>query len=180
MNKMGTMKEYLTENKEMRKRFIGYAFKENPKISNFEEFEKALFEYFDTPTGENASKWFNGDEVDILFNDKETKELIKENVNDEEYKKIYKGEYIIVREIPKGEKIKPSQISIVYKPIKIKRGGKTYYKSKNIKWNNAQINFLKVRKKRKLTSKQVFHEYNQHFKENPRTEKSVSSKYYSI
>lgn len=178
----GQMIDYISEQPELRERFINYAFKKNPKISNFEEFESALFKAFDSENGQKASKWFNNDEVNELFNSDEMKEKIKDNVDNEEFKKLYKEENILVREIPKGQIIKPNQVSTysVPKTIRIKRGDKIYYKGISKSWSKTEINFLKARRLKKLSVKQVLHEYTEHFKEKERTSDSIKSKYYSL
>lgn len=177
------MLQYIQENPDIRRRFVKYAFNENSKIKSFEEFQSALFSAFDTKQGQNASKYFNNDEVNELFESPEAKDKVRDNVSLDEFNKIYKKQdHIVIRDIKKGEKIKPSQVASyqINKPIKVKREGRTYYKSEYQKWTKSQINFIKIRKAKKRTLKQIFHQYNKHFKESPRSKDSIQSKIYSI
>jgi hypothetical protein len=90
-------------------------------------------------------------------------------------------------EIPKKAS-KPYKIKDVYegKPVmqvksykKDHRTIRGYAKTYN-KWTPAQTKFLVSRKQNKIPVKEVVTKYNTHFKENPRPEKSIKSKFYRV
>ncbi len=182
-----TMSQYLAEDSEMRERFIGHAFRENSKISDFGDFSSALFSSFDTEKGRKASKFFNDDELILLFKDSETERQITKNISKEEYDAMIKGigrtETEVQRELPVGKEVKPKQVVALLIPKTLKvtkhsRKGKAIksYSRGFRKWTPAETRFLRVRKKRNVTPKQIALDYNKHFKESPRSVSSINTK----
>jgi len=158
------------------RRFIGYAFDKNPNISDFREFSKALEE---SMMGGEISEQTKID----LFEDNETKERIKENVSKEEFEKLYTDGDIVKREVIKGKVITIIHPKIKMKGYVTKRTPKpivSYERGKPIKFTKAEARFLSVRKAKKITPKEVFAQYNIHFKVNPRTASSIKSKFYRL
>jgi len=156
-------------------RFIEYAFKNNPDISHFGEFKQAL------DLGIAHAKGDIDEQTIIsLFDHPKTKELIKGNVSSTEYQQLY-GDGNVVQRVA----VTPTKmVTITYKKIQIKshqRAGhsvKTYAKGYK-KWTPAETKFLKLRKvDKKLSPKKIMAEYNQHFKNTPRTESSLKTKIY--
>ena len=181
------MTQYLQEDSEMRERFVGHAFRENPKISDFGDFGSALFSSFDTQKGRKASKFFNEDELILLFKDSETERRITKNISQKEYNEmidaIGRTETEVQRELPVGKEIKPKQVTIQLIPKQLKVGGHSR-KGKTIKsysrgfrkWSPAETRFLRVRKLKKITPKQIALDYNKHFKDSPRSVSSINTK----
>jgi hypothetical protein len=173
-------------------RFVAIAFEENPNIKDVSEFKSALITAFDTPRGHNfVERQFNDDELDWFFNSQECKNRIKDNVSEKEYKIIYgetkRDEWELQRKLPKGKKVKINELKLVYTPKKIitsshiRRGKpiKSYNRGFR-RWTPAETSFLKIRKQRKLTPKQIVSDFNAHFKDKPRTSSSLKTKVYRI
>jgi len=183
--------KYLEE-KEVRERFIKRTFEQNKKISDFGEFSDALFNAFDTEKGKRASKFFDEKDVITLFKDNLTREQIEDNIGKEETDKLYgdvrRTEAVVIREVPIGKIIKPKQVyaDVVPKKVKVpsyvtKKGVvKKSYSRGYSKWKPVQERFLKVRKMKKISAKQIMYEYNQHFKDSPRSDSSLKTKYWRI
>lgn len=157
-------------------RLVGSVFEENRAIKNFEEFDKAFRDKWNTPLGENAQ--ITSDDIITLWNTKECKEMVKENTTDEEYEKEY-GDGIVVQRLPVS---KTKVATITYKKIPIHsyiRAGKEIksYNKGYRKWLNIEQKFLQVRKAKKMTTKQIITDYNKHFKEG-RTSSSLKTKIY--
>lgn len=182
-----SMSEYIREDAELRERFVGHAFRENPKISDFGDFSSALFSAFDTEKGRKASKFFSEDELIELFKDSETERRITKNITQKEYDEMIKGigrtETEVQRELPVGKEIKPKQVTaqLIPKQLKVVRHSR---KGKAIKgysrgfrrWTPAETRFLRVRKLKKVTSKQIALDYNKHFKDSQRSVSSINTK----
>jgi hypothetical protein len=143
--------------------------------SNLAEFEQALYDYLQAPKGEISK-----DTIIALFEMKETKEAIKKNVSDEEYEKLYGDGIKVTRQVV-GKKI----ITISTPKISVQRHRwrNKYvpaYNRSYVKWQTSEIKFLKVRKVRKIPASKIVQEYNKHFKINPRTSSSISTKLYRL
>ena len=156
-------------------RFINYAFKENPDIKNFEEFQQAFYSAFNTEQGKNTKA--TDDSLITLFENPYTKKMLKENVDKEEYEQSYGDGHKVERiSTPKGV------VTITIQKIKSKgytRKGKTiggYTRAKPQKWTNPEIKFLQVRKSRKISTKKIVSEFEQKFNKNNRTKISITSK----
>jgi len=172
-------------------RFVAIAFDKNPNISDLSDLRDALMKAFDSPRGQNAIGQFNEEELIYFFESDECRKRIRANVGDEEYRKIYgeieRGEVEIQRELPKGMPIKRRQIRVIVVPKRVKvkphtRAGLRIkpYRRGYTRWQPIQIRFLKVRKLKKMSSRQTITEYNRHFKAEQRSKSSVKSKYYRI
>ena len=159
-------------------RFVKYAFENNPNIKDLSDFRRALFSAFNTDRGSHAD--FSEQNIVRLFESQAVKDLIKENVSDEEYEKLYGDGLIVKREII-GKKI----ITIIEPKIAVHshiRAGhkiKAYNKGYR-KFTNVEIKFLQVRKARRLSPKQIIGEYNTHFKTNLRTSSSIKTKIFRL
>jgi len=170
---MSSFDEAITQEPE---RFIGYAFKHNKDISDFEEFKDALNK------GMNHAKGDIDEETIIkLFEKNETRRLIKQNVNQEEYEKLYGDGNVVKREA-----ISPTKSVVIVSPkVKVKnysRSGTTirgYNRTYN-RWSPAQVRFLSVRKAKKISPKQITSEFNAHFKDNPRSASSIKTKAFRL
>jgi hypothetical protein len=154
-------------------RFLKYAFKINPHIKDFGDFQSAFRDAFNTPLGRNSKM----DEQDIinLFETSECKRMIKQNVSDKEYERLYGDGVIVQRQmIPETKKVR----TISSKKITYQIKGKTIIRGSPKKYSNAEIKFIQVRKYKKVSRKQIIKEYLEHFINDPRTESSLSSKIY--
>jgi len=180
--------DYFKEEPEMQQRFVTHAFKENPNIKDLPDFKDALFRAFNTTRGSNATGRINDEETIFLFNSKECRDLLKDNLSEKEYDEIYgevkRGEFEVQREVPKGMAIKSKQVRVVYTPKKISiksynrdgRKVKAYSKGYN-RWKPLEIKFLSIRKtQKKLTTHEIIFEYNKHFQKNPRSSSSIKTK----
>lgn len=158
-------------------RFIGYAFEENPTLSDFGEFSKALEDGIKVPKGEISEQT----KID-LFENRETSRRIRGNVSDEEYDKLYGDGLIVKREVIGTKVITIAQPKIKSKGYITRRTPKpvsAYERGKPIRFTPAEIKFLQVRKIKKITPKQIIAQYDTHFKIK-RTKSSLSSKIYRI
>jgi hypothetical protein len=172
-------------------RFVQIAFVENPNIKDLSDFKDALMKAFNTERGGHATGQFNDEEFLHFFNSRECRELIRQNVDEKEYNRLYgevkRGEVYVERAKPKGVPIKAGQVAIIHieKKISIKthtRAGlkiRAYSKGYK-KWTNSEIRFLQVRKVKKLSVKQIQYQYNQHYQEAERSPSSIKSKVYRI
>jgi hypothetical protein len=161
-------------------RILDSIWEENPKIKNFEDFDNAFREKWNSPKGENAK--ITADDVVKLFNTKECKNKIKENVSDEELEELYGDGMKIERQAVSKTKV----VTIIYKKIHIHshiRAGikvKSYSKGYT-KWKPLELKFLSIRKKdKKLTPKQIISQYNAHFKEGARSSSSIKTQIYRL
>jgi hypothetical protein len=158
-------------------RLVAYAFKENPDIKNFAEFDDAFRKAFNSPLGENAK--IDAQDIVRLFESKPCKEQITKNVSPKELEGLYGDGVAVQREAVSPTKV----ITITFKKIPIKshtRNGnpiKNYSKGYR-KWNSKELHFLKIQKQKNLSTKKIFSNYNSRFKDTPRTESSLKTKIY--
>ena len=143
-------------------RFIKYAFERNPNIKDFGEFDDAFREAFDTPLGQNSK--LDSEDIIVLFESRECKAKIRENVSDKEYDSLYGDGVKVVREPATKKRV----VTITTKKVTVKSHK---WKGKEIKgatrttprkFSNAEINFIKVRKQRKVPTTKIIREYEQH------------------
>lgn len=171
-------------------RFVQLAFDKNPNIKSPSDFNEALFSAFDSPRGQNATGQFNEEELMHFFNSQECQTRLRENLSEAELQKVEKevekGEYEVIRAVPKGERIKPSQVKVVYTPKKIsvspyQRSGKSIsaYNKGYSKWTAKEVRFLQVRKARKVSPMAIVNEYNRHFS-SARSSSSLKTKIYRV
>ena len=164
-------------------RFVNIAFEENPNIEDYGDFKSALISAFNTKRGRNATGQFSDEAVIGFFESEETRRKLRENLTDEEYEKIYGDGDLVIREA-----IIPKKITTITTPrIKVKsyttkRGitPKAYSRGKGVRWTLAQTRFVQTRKQKKISPKQIIREYTEHFKANPRSSSSISTKLYRI
>lgn len=183
---------YLRNYPDMVKRFVGYAFNENPNIKDRGDFLTALSNAWNSPEWTNGVlAGLNDDEVNFLFNSSECKDKIKNNLSEKDYEKIFeeedRGEYLVERAKPKGQKIQPKQIKVfrIEKKITKKhhiRAGVSIpaYNSSYNKWTKQEAKFIQIRKVKKMPIKQIIYAYNSHYKGNERTLSSVRTKIYRL
>lgn len=156
-------------------RFINYAFKKNPNIKDFNDFQDAFYSAFNTEQGKNTKA--TDDSLIVLFEDNYTKSLLKKNTNKEEFEEVY-GDGNKVERIA----TKKGVITITIPKIKSKgytRNGKAirgYARAKPRRWTNPEIKFLQVRKGRKIPTKKIVSEFEEKFNKNNRTKISITSK----
>lgn len=171
-------------------RFVQIAFDKNPYIKTPSDFNKALFSAFDSPRGQNATGQFNDEELMHFFNSQECQTRLKENLSEQEIKEVErevkKGEYEVIREKPKGQRIKSSQVNVVYTPKKIsvssyfkgKKQIRNYNKSYS-RWTAKEVKFIQVRKAKKTPARVIVADYNRHFSIS-RSSSSLRTKVYRI
>lgn len=164
----------LEVNQDMRQDIVDYLFS-HYKISSFEEFNDALFNYFDTPHGQNAM--ISSDDAIILFNKDECKAKMKENTTQQEYDEAYGDGDFIKREPVTSTKVVTISVPKVSVGAYIRHGRPVspYSRGKANKWTNPQVLFLRERIGH--PPKTLLREYNAHFSANPRTSSSVTTKF---
>lgn len=150
------------------------------KIKNFGEFKQALLSEFDKGKGNNAM--IDEDDIIKLFESDENKFIMGMYLEDEEKEKLF-GDGILV----KRESISDNKMIVVVTPkIKYVSRGKTIERSQNKSWykkneygkniESSELKFLKERKLKKISTKQILNDYNKHFKNSTRTKTSIKSK----
>ena len=173
------MLKYIREEDELRRRFVGYAFDQDGTIKDFGDFEDALFSAFNTDTGKRASQFFNEDVLLELFNSQECRQKMMGNLSNAEFQRIF-GEGVKIEPRPKEE-----IIIVQPKVVEVKnyeRNGKEIqgYKKSYRGWTPAQAKFLSVRKNKKISPKEIVTEFNEHFKDNPRSASSIKTKVFRL
>lgn len=167
------------------RRFIGYAFEENPNISDFREFSQALEDGIKVPKGEISEQTKIN-----LFESPETKDRIRNSLRstsenekeaDRKFDQLYGDGVLVKRQVVRKRVITITRPKIRSSGYVTKRTSKpvpSYSRGKPLKFSPAEARFLRIRKIKKLTPKQVINEYNTHFKGRERTESSIKSKFY--
>lgn len=183
------MSWYLENDDDFRKRCVDHAFKQNPNITTYEELVDSFKESYDTPKGRRILEWWNDDESKALWNSNEVQERVKENrgVDQSEDLSDEPMDYDVERTKNKGEPTKAKDIQVVHVPKSVQvhsyssgdRRVSGYSRSYS-KWSTAERKFLEVRKAKGYSTNEITKEYNQVFKEKPRSEKSIKSKVYRI
>lgn len=174
--KRDSFSDALDVNSDMREGIVNKLFSQN-KITSYEEFRDALFNYFDTPHGANAM--IDDDDAITLFNKDEVKDRIKENTTKEEYEEAYGDGSGVIRTAIQKKEVKITK-TIYYPKVEVhpyKRAGKPikpYSRAKGRRWTTPEINFISQRQDR--PPRQVASEFNSHFFNQPRTESSISTK----
>ena len=172
--KRTSFSDALEVNSDMRENIVEYLFS-HYKISSYEEFQDALFNYFDTPHGSNAM--ISSDDAIVLFNKSECKSKMKENTTQQEYDEAYGDGTKVSRVAVNETKVVTISVPKVSVHTYMRNGSpvKPYNRGKANKWTNPQVLFLRERTGR--SSREVLKEYNAHFSANPRTESSVTTKF---
>lgn len=153
-------------------RFCEYALLENPNIQDFSDFQNALYDGLKNSHGEISETT-----IITLFENQKVKEAIKDNVDSDEYEKLY-GNGVLVRREPVGKK---QVITIIETKVHIRsytRKGQPIqsYNKGYRKWTTAENLFVQTRVEKKISVSQITQEYNMHFTKSPRTKSSLTSK----
>lgn len=161
-------------------RFVNYAFQINPRIKDFADFDEAFRQAFDTTNGANAK--IDSSDMITLFESGYCKSKIRDNVSSKEYDKLY-GDGIKVERIPTSRR---QVVTVTGKKVSVngyeKKGKKIqpYSKIAPKKYSPAETKFIQARKQKGTSTKQIMKEYEQHFKNNPRTLSSLKTKIYRV
>jgi hypothetical protein len=169
---MESFTDMIKNNGDERERILdNYIFK-NEQINNFQDFKNKFENEFGTSLGNNTN--YDEEDLIILFESEECKNRIRNNLDKEEYEKIYGDGYKIERIAVTSNRM------VVIKTPKVEvktKKGKVYSRFKPQRFTPAQKKFIAVRKQRKISVKETIKQYNEHFRENPRSEGSIKSKY---
>lgn len=150
------------------------------EIKDFGEFKSALLSSFSTPKGDNAMI----DEQDIidLFESDENKFIMNMYLEKEESEKLFGDGMIVERQaITERKMVVITSPKIKYRSYT--RKGKVIQAKERTspkRFSNSEIQFIKVRKLKKIPQKKIIEDYNRHFSNNPRTSSSISHKLYRI
>lgn len=162
-------------------RFVEIAFKENPNIKDFSDFDDSFRQAFNSSNGANAK--IEAEDIVRLFESSYCKSKMKDNVSDKEYESLYGDGVIVERQAISKKKVITITAKKVSVPTYRTKKGKvisSYNKTQNRKFTGGEIKFLKVRKQKKISTKNIIRQYEQHFSENPRTISSLRSKVYRL
>ena len=165
-------------------RFVALAYSQNSNIKDFDEFMDAIYGAFSTDRGRNASRHFDDDVLKFLFESPANRDAIRDNVDNEEYRRLFSIQPEEIEPQPVGEPPAPVIEPEIEKPIRVRphaRAGffRIGYHRSYMKWTPAQLEFLRVRKVQKTRPALVAKEYNEHFQEN-RPKSSISTRYYRL
>lgn len=165
--------EYITKEPD---RFLPYAFKENPRIKNFEDLENAFRDAFPMQN-ENITSY----ELIELWETEECKKRIKDNTTKKEFEDVYGDGHAVIYTAKKDEIIKIEIPKIQSHGYQRKtRAIAQYSRTKPRKFSPVEAKFLQVRKQKKISPKQIIADYNKHFAEKGRTSSSIRTKLYRI
>lgn len=152
-------------------RFISYALKSNSNIKDFNDFKVALDDGLEHSHGEVSEQTYI-----TLFEHPTTKEAIKENVDSDEYEKLYGDGNIVKREVV-GKQVITITTPKIHTKSYYKQGKPVQSYNKTYKrWTNSERLFIQTRVEKKISPSKIAQEYNMHFKTNPRTKSSLTSK----
>lgn len=161
-------------------------------MKDFGDFKRNIFSSLnETSSGQGALSFMGEDELVELFKQPNVKEQLERNIGKNKSDEIYgianRTDFVVTREKPIGQKVTQRQVHVFVadKNVKISshtRSGRriTPYSRGFSKWSPAQTRFIKVRKAKKISPKQIAYEYNKQFQENPRSKSSISTKVYRI
>lgn len=174
---------YFKEEPEMKERFAKYAIQENPRMSDFGEFVTALDNAFATSKGQVAKRHFTDDVYKELFESRQVRDTIANNVTQEELEQIYSEEKSGNVEVQKDG----TQVVAHIKRDKVgvrssTRNGKTIraYTRGYKPFTQSQTRFLKVRKVKGVPKKDIIVQYNQHYKNEQRSSSSLKTKLFRV
>lgn len=162
-------------------RFLDKIFGYEGDIKTFPEFRDAFIGAFNTPRGRNAKiDEVNEQAIIDLFEGEECKKEMKNKLPAKDYEKLYGDGVMVQREVV-GKKV----VTITRPKISVKsysKKGRTIpaYNKGYQRWKPAEVRFLKVRKAKKISPKQIINQYNAHFSGHERTESSLKTKVYRI
>jgi hypothetical protein len=194
---MGSFADKVRENRnDFNGKLISSIFKyqDEKKVKDFSDFKDAFMNELGNKMDAGGQNSFLSEEDFIkLFNNWKTKDIITDNIGEEEARKIYgelkRGQV----EIHRTDGL-PSQIAvtIIKAPMisskgYINRKGKSiveYKRSKPIRFTEPQTKFLRALKPRlkqkKITQNQIITKYNNKYKEQQKTSSSIISKMYRL
>ncbi len=194
---MGTFLEKIQANRNNYSvQLAQYGIDNNPNMKDFADFKEALInELSSTPQGQGAINYLTEEELIELFKQSNVRDTIEMNVGTKEADEIYRRaedtEIVVARRTDVGVRTKQRDIKVwrVGKPVRTKthiRKGKTitsYGRAYN-RWDKPQIKFLSKQKtllkQKKTTTSKIAFEYNKEFKDNLRSQSSISSKLYRV
>lgn len=152
-------------------RFCEYALKENNNIKDFGDFKEALLNGLKNNHGEISEQTFV-----TLFENEKVKLTIRDNVDSNEYDKLYGDGNIVKKEVVGKQVITITEPKVHTKSyIKNNKPVREYNRGYK-KWTNSEKLFIQARVERKVTPSKIAQEYNMHFKSSPRTKSSLTSK----
>jgi hypothetical protein len=162
-------------------RFVNYAFEEDGNIHDFGSFKLALSRKFDTPNGNNAS--FSEQNIIDLFESKECKERMKENVSPQEFEQLFGDGIVVHREaISNKRMIILSGKKINVKSYKTRKGQvkRASVRLEARKWSGVELKFIRARKVKGIKPSKIFVDYNKHFSSSPRSKSSLKTRFYRL
>lgn len=161
-------------------------------MKDFGDFKRNIFSALnETNSGQGALSFMGEEELVELFKQPNVQEKLEQNIgkkrSDEIYKIANRTDFVVTRKKPIGEKVTQRQVSVYIadKNVKVssyERAGRTIkpYSRGFSRWSPAQLKFIQVRKAKNVSIKQIAYEYNQHFRENPRSESSIATRSYRL
>lgn len=161
-----------------KERFVGYAFKENENISEFSEFKNALNSYF-----KDSHAPFQEQHFIDLFESKECKERMKENVSPQQLEALYGDGLIIRREaISNKRMVVLSGKKINVRSYKTRKGQvkRASVRLEARKWSGVELKFIQARKVKGIKPSKIFVDYNKHFSSSPRSKSSLKTRFYRL
>jgi hypothetical protein len=180
-------RDYVREDPEIISRFVIGAFAKNPNISSLAEFKDALGS---AERLDRATKILGDEAIMDLFDSEDTKSRIRQNLTQEEFEERYDeaSNTFIQRKKPLGQKVTAREIKLVtitrpsFSVKKYTKLGKEIrgYKKTYAKWSNSSIRFLSIRKLKGISTHQIAWEYNNYFRQNPRSSSSISTRLHRI
>ena len=178
MAKHSSFIDLIDDPKELKRVIDNYVFKYGTP-RNFKEFESQFRKGFNSPQGENIH--LTSDKIISFFESSYTKQRLKQELSKEEYEKAY-GDGIRIEYISSHEKVQRIEIPKIQSKGYMKKGKqiKPYSRTKTKPYTSVQTKFIQVRKQKKISTKKITAEYNLKFKESPRTESGIKTKYYRI
>jgi len=176
------------QDKDFQNRVAEECIKQNPYIKDLEDLRIAMYGGMNTKQGNNYSGHLDEEDLLTLFENPKIKHQLKQNNSEKDYKRMFEEEqegYYEVENVRRGKKVrKVGQIVRIEKKIVARayvRDGKQvrgYNRSKRRIWTPADVRFLRVRKAQNKSVADIVREYNQKYKDNPRSRSSIKTKVY--
>lgn len=161
-------------------------------MKDFGDFKRNIFSALnETNSGQGALSFMGEEELVELFRQPNVRQQLEQNIgknkSDEIYKIANRTDFVVTRQKPIGQKITQKQVSVYIadKNVKVSsytKAGKTIkpYSRGFSRWSPAQVKFIQIRKARGIPIKQIAFEYNRHFKDDVRSESSISTRTYRL
>lgn len=159
-------------------RFLEKIFKKDSTISDFGDFKNAFNSYM-----QDSHAPVTEQNIIDLFESKECKERMKDNVSPQEFEQLFGDGIVVDREaISNKRMVTIVRKKIFYKAYVTKKGKqiRTGFRGESKKWSGVELKFIRARKVKGITPSKVFASYNAHFKSNPRTFDSIKTKFYRL